>query len=221
MKQIFAGEVFEVLPLSNGFIFAYCKEKIDDNIIVAYKMLTFDGQFSDVAKNIYLLTKFGNNYKAVSAYCKNHITVKSLVQPGGKVFLLEEDGTATLLDVDASVLWSGELTYRTFAPSDIKIYRKSLWACYKQADVLLKFSLNTMREALRIGGKSSPFSEPRDMFIDGENAMICNSGSNKLIQLNLKSYNLFEFESFDEPVYQYIKVNDYRIVILKSGLYLI
>ena len=102
MKQIFAGEVFEVLPLSNGFIFAYCKEKIDDNIIVAYKMLTFDGQFSDVAKNIYLLTKFGNNYKAVSAYCKNHITVKSLVQPGGKVFLLEEDGTATLLDVDAS-----------------------------------------------------------------------------------------------------------------------
>lgn len=221
MKQIFAGEVFEILPLPNGFIFSYCKERMQDNITVAYKMLTFDGQFSDVEKSVYPLIKFGNNYKAVSKHCKNHITVKSLVQPGGKVFLLEDDGTATLLDVDATVLWRGELNYRNFAPSDIKIHRNSIWACYKQANVLLKFSLNTMREELRIGGKNSPFSEPRDIFIDGENAMICNSGSNKLIQFNLKSYNFFEFESFDEPIYQYIKVDDYRIVLLESGLYLI
>ncbi|MBQ3817432.1 MAG: hypothetical protein II802_04100 [Clostridia bacterium] len=221
MKQIFAGEVYEILPTANGFVFAYCKEKKDDNVTVAFKMLTFDGQFTDVAKNIYLLSKFGNNYKAVSSNCKNFITVKSLLLPNGKVFLLEDDGSACLLDVDASLLWSGELTYRNNAPSDIKIHHRSLWACYKESDVLLKFSLNTMREELRIGGKSSPFKEPRDIFIDGDNAIISNSGSNKLIQFNLKSYNFFEVESFEESVWQYIKVNDYRIVVLKSGIYLI
>ena len=50
MKQIFAGEIFEVMPLSGGIIFSYCKEKVDENIIVAYKMISFDnGRFTDVA----------------------------------------------------------------------------------------------------------------------------------------------------------------------------
>ena len=63
MKQIFAGEIFEVMPLSGGIIFSYCKEKKDDNIVVAYKMISFDnGRFTDVAKNIYLITKFGKHY---------------------------------------------------------------------------------------------------------------------------------------------------------------
>ena len=33
MKQIFSGEVFEVLPTSNGIIFSYCKEVAEENII--------------------------------------------------------------------------------------------------------------------------------------------------------------------------------------------
>ena len=82
MKKIFEGEVYEILPLSNGIIFSYCKEVIDENIVVAFKMLSFDtGRFTDIAKNIYLLTKFGNNYKAVMANCDNYITVKSIILP--------------------------------------------------------------------------------------------------------------------------------------------
>ena len=62
MKQVFAGKVFEVMPTPSGIIFSYLKDTVDDNVIVAYKMITFDnGRFTDVAKNIYLLTKFGNN----------------------------------------------------------------------------------------------------------------------------------------------------------------
>ena len=46
MKQIFSGEVFEVLPTSNGIIFSYCKEVAEENIIVAYKMISFEnGRF--------------------------------------------------------------------------------------------------------------------------------------------------------------------------------
>ena len=223
MKQIFAGEVYEILPLSNGILFSYNREELDDNVLVAYKMISFDnGRFTDVAKNVYLITKFGNNYKAVVSKCDNYITVKSILLPNGKVFLLSANGSAQLLDTDASVIWTGDLLYRSCVPSDIVLYDNALWASYAECNTLLKYNLATMREELRIGGgANSPFDKPRDIFLEGDNAMISNQGSKKLLQINLTSYKLFEYESFDEAISQYVKVADNRFAILESGLYLI
>lgn len=222
MKQIFSGEVYEILPLSNGIIFSYCKEVVDDNVIVAYKMISFDnGRFTDVAKNIYMLSKFGNNYKAVSAFSQNYITVKSLVLPNGKVFLLEPDGSAALLDNDATPVWTGSLSYRSSAPSDIVLYNDALWAAYPDCNVLLRYNISTMREELRIGGNNSPFSKPRALFVDGDKVMVSNQESKKLIEINLNTYTVFEYQEFEEPLYQYVKVGDNRFALLESGLYLI
>lgn len=222
MKQIFSGEVYEILPLSNGIIFSYCKEVVDDNVIVAYKMISFDnGRFTDVAKNIYMLSKFGNNYKAVAAFSENYITVKSLVLPNGKVFLLEPDGSAALLDNDATPLWTGSLSYRSSAPSDIVLYNDALWASYPDCNVLLRYNISTMREELRIGGNNSPFSKPRSLFVDGDKVMVSNQESKKLIEINLNTYTVFEYQEFEEPLYQYVKVGDNCFALLESGLYLI
>ncbi len=222
MKQIFAGEVYEVLPLTNGILFSYCKEIVDDNVIVAYKMISFDtGRFTDVAKNIYLITKFGNNYKSVITNCDNYITVKSLVLPNGKVFLLSTDGSAQLVDNDATPVWKGNLIYRSHTPSDILLHNNALWASYADCNAILRYNLATMREELRIGGAKSPFDKPKAMFLEGDNAMISNLGSKKLLQVNLNNYSLMEYEQFEEPLYQYVKVADNRFAVLESGLYLI
>lgn len=223
MKKVFAGEVYEVMPLSGGVIFSYCKDTLEDNnVVVAYKMISFEnGKFTDVAKNIYLLTKFGNSYKAVAALCDNYITVKSIVLPNGKVFLLSRDGTAQLIDNNASPVWTGELKYRGFNASDIVLYKNALWASYAECNVLLRYNLATMREELRIGGTKSPFDKPKSLFVEGDSVMVSNFGSSKLVQVNLNSYAVFEYESFQEPVCQYVKSGDYRFAVLKSGLYLI
>ena len=222
MKQIFAGEVYEVLPLTNGIIFSYCKEIVDENVVVAYKMISFDnGRFTDVAKNIYMITKFGNNYKAVSSFCDNYITVKSIVLPNGKVFLLEPDGSAALIDNDGTPVWTGSLVYRSAAPTDVVLYKNALWASYADSNVLLRYNLATMREELRIGGNQSPFDKPRSLFVSGDKVMVSNQGSKKLIEINLDTYTVFEAEEFEEPVYQYVSVGDNRFALLESGLYLI
>ena len=222
VKKIFSGKVFEVMPLTGGIIFSYQKDVIKDNIVVAYKMITFEnGHFTDVAKNIYLLTKFGSNYKAIEMMCGNYITVKSIVLPNSKVFLLDGEGTAQLLDSDASLLWTGELKYRGCNASDIALYKNALWASFGECNVLLRYSLSSMREELRIGGDKSPFSCPSSLFVEGDSVMVSNSGSNKLIQVDLNSYSVFEYEEFQEPVRQYVKVEDNRFAVLDSGLYLI
>ncbi len=222
MKQVFSGEVYDVLPTSNGIIFSYRKDTIEDNIVVAYKMITFDnGRFTDVAKNIYLITKFGNNYKAAVALCDNYITAKSLVLTGGKVFLLLDGGKALIVDNDSTPLWTGELKYRGYSATDVALYKNALWASFAECNVLLRYNLSSMREELRIGGNKSPFDKPSGLFVEGDKVMVSNLGSNKLIEVDLNSYSVFEYEELEEPVKQYVKVDNNRFVVLDSGLYFI
>ena len=222
MKKIFSGKVFDVLPLSDGIIFSYCKDVVDQSTVVAYKMITFDnGRFTDIAKNIYLLTKFGNNYKAVAAICDNYITAKSIVLPNSKVFLLSADGEARLLGADALPVWTGELKYRGCNATDIALYKNALWASFADCNVLLRYNLTAMREELRIGGNKSPFDKPSGLFVDGDTVMVSNVGSSKLIEVNLNTYSVFDYEEFSEPVRQYVKVGENRFAVLDSGLYLV
>lgn len=222
MKEIFRGEIYEVMPLSDGIIFSYCKDILDENIVVAYKMVSFDnGRITDVAKNIYMVTKFGNNYKAISAVCDNYITVKSIVLPNGKVFLLSTDGTARLLDNDATPIWTGDMTYRRNKPTDIILHDNALWCCYADSNVILRYNLSTMREELRIGGVKSPFDKPRSMFLDGDDVYVSNQGSQKITKVNLSSYTVSDYDTFDEPLYQYTNVGGNEFVVLESGLYII
>lgn len=221
MKQIFNGEVYEILPLKGGIIFSYCKESNEENVLVAYRMLSFDnGRFSNVENDIYLITKFGNNYRAITALCENHIKTKAINLPSGKVFLMQPDGTAQLVDNDATPVWTGRLTYKNCVPSDIALHDHSLWAAYPDCNVLLSYNLATMREELRIGGgANSPLKKPRTISISGDCITVCNLEAQNIVEINLTNYKVRERESFNEPVYQYLEVANNRFALLESGLY--
>ncbi len=222
MENLFAGKVYEILPLTNGIIFSYRKDELEEGDYVEYKMISFDNRrISNVAKNIYLLTKFGTDAKDIKNLCQNYISVKTLILPGGKVFLLEPDGRAMLTDSDATVIWTGDLTYKSSRPADIALQGNGLWVVYPERNVLLKYNLSTMREELRIGGAKTPFSHPVDLFMKGDEVIVCNEASRKLVKINLMDYTLQELESFDEAVKQYIEVAGNRFVILESGLYIL
>ncbi|MBR4973714.1 MAG: hypothetical protein IKY45_04550 [Clostridia bacterium] len=222
MENLFAGKVYEILPLSNGILFSYKKDELEIGDYVEYKMISFDNRrISNVAKNIYLLTKFGTDAKEIKNLCENYITVKTLILPGGKVFLLEPNGKAMLADSDATVIWTGDLTYKTFKPADITLQGNALWAVYPERNVLLKYNLSNMRVELRIGGEKTPFGCPVSIFAKDDDVIISNKDSKKLIKINLNDYNLEELESFDEPLMQYIEVQGHRFVNLESGLYIL
>ena len=222
MKQIFEGTVFDILPTQNGILFSYHKDTLEDKIVIGYKMLSFDtGRFTDVAKNIYFVTKFGHNYKAVLKYCNNYILTKAIVLPNSKVFILKNDGQALLLDADATPIWEGSLSYRGSIANDIIVYKNALWAAYSECNVLLRYNLFNMREELRFGGNISPFSKPKSLFLNGDTAIISNQNSQKLVAVNLDSYTVEELQEFPEPVTQYIESGKYRFVLLKSGIYAI
>lgn len=222
MKQLFEGEVYEILPLRGGIIFSYCKETFNDNVLVAYRMLSFDnGKFSNVENDIYLITKFGNNYKAVASLFENHIKVKSIVLPSGKVFVMEPDGSTKLLDNNAEPIWTGNLVYKGAVPGDIALYNNTLLATYPDCNAIISYNIATMKEELRIGGNKSPFKKPKTLSVNEDCVTVCNLESQNILEVNMKTYKLRELENFEEPVYQYLEVAGNRFVLLQSGLYLL
>jgi len=223
MERLFDGKVYEILPLSSGIIFSYLKNELEIGDYVEYKMISFENRrLSNVVKSTYLLAKFGMDSQEIRKICENYISVKALVLPGGKVFVLEPDGKVTLADADSSVLWSGVLSYRSNKPSDVALVKDALWATYPECNAIIKYNLATMKEELRIGGTKSPFNRPVDIFVKNESEIvISNEKSAQLLQLNLDDYSLIELESFNEPLKQYIEVSGHRFVILESGLYIL
>ncbi len=223
MKTLFEGEVIDVIPVENGLIIAYICDRNDDNVTVAYKMVTFtDGKFTFVQRSLYELSKFGTNHTQIVKQIKNHITCKSLSLSSGKTFVLERDGSGKLFDTMGDCIWMGELSYRGNAPSGIAVSNRSIWTCFKEASVLTRMNLTTMKEELRIGGgTSSPFDKPVDLFIDDNDIYVCNSGNNSVVRLNLNSYAASVYKEFDSAVYRYIKNDGYEFVVLESGIYLL
>ena len=222
MKKIFDGKIYEVLPKSGGIIFPYQKAVIEQGDVVWYKMLSIENSsLTDVSENIYLNIKFGSNYTVATGVCKNFVAEKSIVLPDGRTLLCNANGQVFIIDNDGMINISGEIKYHDETPSAIAYYKNCVWASFRENNVLIRFNIATMRAELRIGGKKSPFDVPEDIFIDGEWAYVCNGGANNVIKVNLESYSVEEYYTFEESVSRFIKSGNFEFVLLDSGLYVI
>lgn len=221
MERIFSGEVYDIVPQPGGIIFSYCRGASENKVAVFYKMYSLESNtIDDVTNSVYLISKFGSNYHAAASLCRNYVTAKSVIFPNGRVFVCSDTGEASLLDGNNSVIWKGEFKYRNNAPSGIAVYKNSLWSCFANNGVLIRFGLSTMREELRIGGTAhSPFDRPYDIFIEGDTAIVSNVGSHKLIRVDLENYTVEEIHEFSESVYSYVKIKENEFVLLESGIY--
>lgn len=220
MKKIFDGKIYEILPKTDGIIFSYQKAVVDDGEVVWFKMLSVENStMTDVGKNIYWNLKFGSNYPAAVKVCENFVSVKSLILPNGRLLLCCENGQVFIIDADGMINIAGELKYRDQAPTDIAFYKNSVWASFADTNVLMRFNINTMRAELRIGGKSSPFDCPKNIFIEDRIAFVCNGGTNNIVKVDLENYSVEEHLRFEEPVHAYVKSGNYEFVLLDSGLY--
>lgn len=223
MTTLFEGDVLHVIPMEKGIIITYCEDRTTTQITAAFKMISFEtGKVTNVAKNIYQLSKFGPHYKAFCAEVNNYFTCKTLPLPSEKMLIMELDGSLKLLDTDSTVLWTGRLCYKNAPPSSIALFENKLWTCYPEYNVLIRYNINTMREELRIGGgANSPFVQPTDIFIKGNYGYVCNPGTLQILKFDLINYSLEVAEEFTKPVKQYLEVDNYRFAVMNDGVYLL
>lgn len=221
MTAVFEGDILHVLPIENGIIIAYAEARGETQLTAAFKMVSFDtGKITNIAKNIYQLSKFGANYRAYCVQVQNYFTCKNIIFPSEKMLVLEQEGTVELLDTDASFLWAGKILYKGTPPNSIALYQNKIWAAFPEHNVLVRYNINTMREELRIGGgTASPFSQPCDIYVKDSYAYVCNPGSLQILKVDLNNYSLEVYEEFTNPVKQYLEIGNSRFVVFNHGVY--
>ncbi len=223
MEKISPHKAYSLHALPDGLLFPYLIESIEETnqYRIGYKMVTFStGKISNVTKSIFMMTKFGPDYKLFIDRIKNYLTCFSILMENGQTFVVEKDGTATLFSGEEE-LWNGKLLYQNTAPGGIASSGKSLWASYPEHNVLVRYNLKTLREELRIGGQNSPFVKTEGIFPAGSKLFVCNTGSNSIWKIDANNYITELYYQFDEPIYDYKFIGKYEIVSLESGVYLL
>lgn len=225
MKQLFEEQVFDILPVENGFVVAYKKDEIDGKYIVSYKSVSLsDGVVKQRTKTDYDFIKYGEHSSVINFKAGNFITNNCVKLDDGRVFAVSVEGEAIMVGTDGKVEWQGTMRYKHSGPSCIAGFGQTLWASFAEQNALIRFNLCTMREELRIGGSAgSAFSKPKGIWIDEPSGrlVVCNAEGKNILLVNMKNYAVVEHASFDEPAYKYVKIANKELVILKSGLYLL
>ena len=225
MKELFKGEVIDILAVSGGIVFAYISDHTSDNKAeVSYRLVNFEnGRGDNVSNSIYQLAKFGPDYNKMKDYIGHHLTTKVAQLDDGRVFLTERDGTAKLIKNGDEVEWVGRFLYKDEPPCAICGDGDTVWGVFKNAGVAVRFSAITQRSELRIGGSGGEFSfdKPCDIYQSGDELYISNYGSCKIWRLNIGTYQTAEYQFFDEPVLFYTRSGGYEIVVLESGIYIL
>lgn len=224
MKQLFGSNIFDILPTDNGLI-AVVSESDENGRYLCYKYIA-PGAASEpmpITKSSFLSAKFRNCYDALAMQIGNHITSK-LVWPNSRsVFaVMGDEGKAKLMSRDGSLVWQGSIVYKAEAPADIALISDTLWASFPSNNSLIRFSLRTMREELRIGGPSDKaFSSPQGLFADkAENRLyVCSAGSGCVTAVELSSFTVKDYMNFNEPVKKYCRIGHTEYYLLESGLY--
>jgi len=223
MNKVFNSDAMSMYPLPKGFIIIAKKSTTADKLIVSYKLISFEnGTMSPITKSVYQLAKFGNNFKTYEMQVPNYVTCKTANLDNQRMFVVTPEGSAKIMDHNGYVQWKGTMKYKGFGPSDIAVLGATMWASFPENNALIRFNLRTMREELRIGGSNdSAFNHPKGLWInkDSNTMLVCNTGANSILEVNLKSYTVYEYAKFEEPVHQYMKVLSNEIVLLDSGIY--
>lgn len=224
MRSFYKGTVLEMLPIPSGVVAAIVSDITEDNkMIVEYRMISPEtNEIQRIANNVYLLAKFGPGHKSAEIQVKNHLTCRSCVLSDGEIFIIEDDGSAKLLDSDGFAKWIGKVNYKNEIPCNVVYDGKSIWVAFSENNSLIRMNVKTMREELRIGGKSSEasgFSKPVGIFAEGNELYVSNSGSCSVWRINTKTYAAEEYLTFEEPVLSFCRTLGKELVLLPSGIY--
>ncbi len=227
MKQIFDSSCYDILPAENGFIVILLNEDDQGRKYFCYKYVASVN--SDISrpltKQTFLSAKFHDSYDTLAMQIENHIRTM-VVWPTEKIVFAVSgnNGNAKMLKRDGSLIWQGSIVYKDEAPADIQMHNDTLWCSFPSSNALIRFNLRTMREELRIGGPGdSAFNNPSGIWVDkfDDHMYICNKGSGKVVNVDLKSFTVSEYLEFNEPIRKYFRSGPVEIVLLESGVYVL
>lgn len=221
IKQICREGAIQMIPTNSGIVFAFKQEtsRYDDYMKIGYRMYNCDsGETNVVTRNVFLLSKFGNNFDKVENNPKDFLDSKTVTLSDYSVLIVDPKGDAELINYDGRVKWKGSLSYKDCVPAALAATEKGIWASYKKEGAIVRYSAMSLRPELRIGGNSGLLS-PEGIWADENRVLICTTGDNSVIEINSDTFKTEVYQKFSDVVHDYCKIGAHEFVLVDSGIY--
>ena len=223
MIKIIDSNIIDVISFSNGII--YTKKRLLDN--GSYKV-TFYGydikrmENTPVTKSVYLLNKYGSEYKKIAEQLGDYVSCDASVNALRQTIVVYPTGETGLFAPSGEMLWSSDLAYHDKEIAGIVCDDSSFWSVVPDLNCVVNYSISHKKFSMRIGSETSEtFAHPVSISRYDDDLYICNTESCKVRLINLTDYSVKDFRIFDEPVYRYLRAAGKEIVQLESGIYVL
>lgn len=223
MEIVFSGEILNITPFKNGFVFA-TKSYTDDGKLKAnfYGYDAINDKFTHIKKSVFLKVKFGYEYEEIAQQLGDYVSCDVGVLGDGRIMAIFPNGEYNIFNTDGSLNVSSLLTYHGSPVCDIAVDGAYVWCAVPAENAIIKYSPREGRILLRVGGgDATAFESPCAVSLQGNTLYISNQASKKIRTLNIQTNSVRDYRVFNEKVYKYINVMGREFVWLKSGLYIL
>ncbi len=221
--QKIIDSVFDVIAFSNGII--YTKKTVLENGSVRVNFFGYDikrMQRTPVTKSVYLLNKYGAEYKKIAEQLGDYVSCDADTFPSKQTIVVYPSGETGLFSPEGEMLWSSDLQYQGGDISGCVVDGRQIWSVVPSKNCVVCYSISHKKFSMRIGSvDSASFNNPVSISKYDDELFICNAGSNKVRTISLRDYSVNDFRIFDEPVLKYLRSCGKEIVVLESGVYVL
>ncbi|MBO5333042.1 MAG: hypothetical protein J6B37_02890 [Clostridia bacterium] len=221
--QKIVDSVYDIIAFSNGII--YTKKTVLENGSVKVSFYGYDikrMQNTPVTKSVYLLNKYGPEYKKIAEQLGDYVSCDAEILPSKHVVVVYNSGETGIFSPDGEMVWSSDLNYQGSEISGAVADGNQIWSVVPDKNCVVNYSISHKKFSMRIGSlQSTSFQNPVSISKYDNELFICNADSKKVRTINLKDYSVNDFRIFDEPVYKYLRSCGKEIVVLESGVYVL
>lgn len=221
MQKITGGNILDLVPTDNGFI--YLSKEADENgnnAGAAFRYTEADEMIESIELPEYLEIKFGENFRKIAVAVKDFVNCKftSIFNDMGVASL--NDGTLIMFNSSGETIKKINVGYLDFPAVSPSVNGNELWFAVPEGNAVINYNIKYRRIDFRIGGPNvTSFCHPVDVSVYDHTLFICNLNSYKIKVLSLDSFNVNDYMNFTEPVLRYFRSSANEYVMLKSGIY--
>ena len=221
IKQICPMGAIQMVPTQSGIVYAVKQEVngYEDVMRVAYRMFNCDsGETSVVTRNVFLLSKFGNNFTRFESSPRDFLDYKAINLPDRSVMMVDRDGKVEVVNYDGSARWKGDLCFKCVKPHSLFATENGIWVSYRESGVVVRYSCKTFRPEIRIGG-AGELPSPEGIWADETRVLVCTAGNNSITEINPETFEINVHQKFNQTPHDYVKIGANEIVLVDSGIY--
>ncbi len=223
MIKIIGKKVIDLIAYQQGILFVL-KEMTPDGQYKA-SFYSFDAKSQSIAtvtKNAYLMTKFGPSFAKITDHLDDYISCEAQRLSDGRVCIVYPGGEIGIFSDDGELLHTERMQYNGMAVRSLAFDGKHLWFAVPEANAVVRYNCEKNRIDMRLGNNAgTSLTTPVCVFANKDVLYVCSKTSKCVLAVSLQDFSVTPYQAFDEPVLQYLRIDQDCFVVLPSGIYLL